>query len=221
MSDPELLDQDSTQDSDHQAAAGESSHDESTDDGGLSEEKKPLDRALLLILAITLLGGGGLYAMYIQNSSQASSPPPDIQAAGATVTAFLSGGGKDLSAIRQTFSDTEKLVREFVQYPSAAQIGVMDLRTNPFRYAPVRIAGDVDAVAEKARRELERETAIKAVQDLHLQTVVHGTGKPACMINGVCYFENQTVDGFLIETIDPRSVIVRAGAYRFQIRMQQ
>ena len=41
------------------------------------------------------------------------------------------------------------------------------------------------------------------------------------MINNTMFVEGQQIDGFTIEKINPSSVIVKNGSYRFELQMQK
>jgi len=184
-----------------------------------SEEKRPLDRAMVLIAIITLAGAGLLYLMCSQTGG-GTPESPDVAAASRTVSDFLSDGARQLAAIQRTFSDTESLVHQVQKYPSATQVSLSQLSTNPFRYAQPKQTVDIDEVAAKQKKEQLRVSALQAVQTLHLQSVVSSSARRACMIDGAFYSEGQTAEGFVVERIDTNSVILRQGDNRFQIRMQ-
>jgi hypothetical protein len=228
QNDAELLDDDDDDEEspDHLSSSLRSTRDTEgdtdTEEGDFtdSEEKPPLDRAMVLIAIISLAGAGLLYLMCSQSSAPAAPPSADVAAANDTVTQFLSDGGRQWAAIQRTFSDTESLVHQVQKYPSASQVSLSQLTTNPFLYAQAQHVADVDEVAEKQRKEQLRVAALQAVQVLHLQSVVSNATRSACMIDGAFYTQGQTVEGFLIERIDTNSVILRQGDSRFQIRMQ-
>jgi len=48
-----------------------------------------------------------------------------------------------------------------------------------------------------------------------------GGARTACMINNTIYREGQQIDQLTIEKISPTSVIVRTGAYRFELTLQK
>ena len=104
--------------------------------------------------------------------------------------------------------------------PQVAQVPLGDLKSNPFHMASVKppVAEDVEA-ASKKKREDERAIALKAVQALRLQTVVVHGDRKACMINNTMYQEGDTLDNFTIERIQPNSVVVKSGPFRFALRM--
>jgi Type II secretion system protein B len=73
---------------------------------------------------------------------------------------------------------------------------------------------------QKQRREQARQAALKAVQELALQSIMFSENRRACMINNSLYREGQQVDDFTVDKISPQSVIVKTGPYRFELRMQ-
>jgi hypothetical protein len=221
QNDTEVLDEDeesADESSSSFISSGET--DANEDDFADADEKPKMDRAMVLIAIITLVGAGLLYLMCSQSSASSAPESPDVAAASETVTEFLSDGGRQLAAMRQTFTDTESLVSQVQKYPSASQVSVSQLTTNPFQYAQPKLTADVDEVAAKERKEQLRVSALQAVQALHLQSVVSNSTRRACMIDGSFFTEGQTAEGFLIERIDSNSVILRQGDNRFQIRMQ-
>jgi hypothetical protein len=62
---------------------------------------------------------------------------------------------------------------------------------------------------------------MKASTALQLQSIVHSGSRKACMINNTLYAEGQQVDQFTIEKIEASRVIVKSGAYRFELKMQR
>jgi hypothetical protein len=59
------------------------------------------------------------------------------------------------------------------------------------------------------------------VQNLKLQSIVHSGKSAACMINNILYQPGQQVDQFTVERINPTSVILRSGTFRFEVGMEK
>ena len=98
----------------------------------------------------------------------------------------------------------EKVVEQFLKYPSMTQVPLSSLKTNPFRFAAAKAPGETESeAAGKRRREEERVAMLKAVQNLNLQSVMHGGTRKACMINNTLVQEGQTIEGFAVEKIKP------------------
>jgi hypothetical protein len=120
--------------------------------------------------------------------------------------------------MEQMLKDTEKYVQQFLN-PMVKQVPLGQLHMNPFRQKPSD--GKTDDSANSRKREEERLAMLKAVQALQLQSVMYGDTRKACMINNSLYREGQQVDSFMIEKITANSVIVKNGAYRFELKMQR
>ena len=114
--------------------------------------------------------------------------------------------------MEQMLRNTEKVVQQFLNYPSMTQVPLSDLHDQPVPPS-VRSAPDAENdAAERVPREEERHAMLKAVQGLQLQSVMCGDARKACMINNTLYREGQTDRGFTIEKISPNAVIVKNGA---------
>jgi hypothetical protein len=190
----------------------------------LTEEKKPLNRSTVVTFVILVLGAGGVWLMYQRTGPKAAeAASQETVAAKQTINNFLSGGEANIKVMETMLRNTQKVVQQFLNYPSMTQIPLSDLRTNPFRVRAEVVAepGLSAEVAEKKRREEERLATLNAVQQLQLQSIMYGETRRACMINGSLYTENQQVDRFTIEKINAASVVVKNGSYRFELRMQR
>jgi len=122
--------------------------------------------------------------------------------------------------MEEMLHNTQKIVQQFLEYPSVPQVPLSSLNTNPFRFAKAEPDGKSAEDAAKKKKEEERAAALHASQSLVLQSIIHSGARKACMINNALYNEGQQVDQFMIEKINPNSIIVRSGAYRFELKMQ-
>jgi len=136
----------------------------------------------------------------------------------SAVEQFLAGGAGDMKAARELMQHTEQVVQTFKTYPSVNQVPLDNLKVNPFQeHAGVKGAeSDEEA---KARKAQERSEAMAAAQQLQLQSVLHSKVAPACLMNNTLLRERQSVNGFVVERINPKSVIVHRGIYRFEVRL--
>jgi hypothetical protein len=179
---------------------------------------------LLMLVGLIAIGAGIVFVMHKKAGPAEAVASPETQQAQQTITKFLSGSNDNIKAMQTLLRDTEKVVNQFLAYPSMTQVPLEDLRTNPFRHQLARKPDGtnvtVDEAAAKRKREEERQRMLAAVQQLQLTSILHGQ-KRACMVNNTLYVEGQTVDGFTIEKINPSSVIVKNGAYRFELQMQK
>ena len=204
-----------------QDALAESGEGEYVTEGeGGSKKPNPL---VLAGLALAVVGGGYLWYSRSGPASAAAGVPAEDPAS-QTVSKFLDGGTTNVQMMEKMLRETEKVVQQFLNYPSMKQVPLGDLQTNPFRFRPPQVEGQVPNETEaqaKKKREEERQAIIKAVGGLNLQSVIHSGARKACMINNTMYTEGQQVDSFVVEKINPGTVVVKNGAYRFELRMQK
>jgi len=187
-----------------------------------SDEKKPATQQLLYFLLLLAVAGGGMYYMYKrQGPASASASTPEAAKAAETVNTFLSSGPSNIKAMQMMLKDTEKFVKQFLEYPSVKQTPLSALVTNPFRFAPKAANADADADAAKKKREDEKTAALKASESLMLQSIITSGSRKACMINNALYLEGQQVDQFTVEKIEKHRVIVKTGTFRFELKMQK
>lgn len=189
------------------------------------EQKKPGGKGLLFLLGLLAVAGGGLYLMSLRAGPSKAAANPEVESANKTISQFLSKGQDNVKAMESMLRDTEKIVRQFLAYPSVTQVPLEELKTNPFRHqASADRTADASRQqldAERRRREEERQRVLQAVQSLQLRSIIHSGTRRACLVNNTLYLEGQTVEGFLVEKINPGSVIVKQDAYRFELRLQQ
>jgi hypothetical protein len=187
-----------------------------------TDEKKPATTQLLYLLLLIAVGGGGMYYMYKrQGPDSAAASTPEAAKAAQTINTFLTSGPGGIQAMKDMLKDTEKVVKQFLDYPSVKQTPLSALMTNPFRFAAPKSTPDADAEAAKKKKEEEKLAALKASESLMLQSIIHSGSRRACMINNALYMEGQQVDQFTVEKIEPSRVIVRTGSFRFELKMQK
>jgi len=185
---------------------------------------KPQNKTMTVLLGVVLAGACAIYLTYFRGGPQSAAAATNQQSEmnSAAISRFLEAGGENIKLMERMLSSTEKVVQQFRNYPSTTQVPLTDLKANPFRYAPPKGADPAaDEALARQRRAEERAAVLKAVQELQLQSIMHGESRRACMINNTLYAEGQQVGGFIIEKITPDSVIVKNGSYRFELKMQR
>jgi hypothetical protein len=188
----------------------------------IEEPKSAVSQGMLYLLALIVIGGGGTYLMYKKQSpANASAASVETQQAQQTINTFLTNGPTGIKMMEEMLHNTEKIVKQFLEYPSVPQIPLSELHTNPFRFAKGEPGSTADGDAAKLKKDEERSAAMKASQNLNLQSIIHSGSRKACMINNTLFQEGQQVEQFVIEKISPSAVIVKTGAYRFELRMQK
>jgi hypothetical protein len=192
-------------------------------DGALAVEAKPNSSKKLIIFGVLVIGAAGLFTLYKQrNGPNAAAAASDVHTVveQQTIDTFLMQRENGVANMQSMLGNTQKLVQQFLTYPTTAQIPLSDLRTNPFRYHAATMTSPDDDAAKKKREE-ERLAVIKAVENLQLQSVIHSDTRRACMINNTMYTEGQQIDSFTVEKISPSAVVVKSGGFRFELKMQK
>ena len=185
------------------------------------------NRSTVAVFVVLVLGAASVYFMYRRTGPQhAAASSKETTEAKKTISTFLSGGDSNIKLMESMLKNTQKVVQQFLAYPSVSQVPLSDLRTNPFRYKETTSSGsgpqdNLSELAEKRRREEERAAIRKAADGLQLQSIMYGDARKACMINNTLYRESQMVDEFTIEKINPNSVIVKNGQYRFELGLRR
>ena len=183
-------------------------------------EPKSRNNSLIVLGALLVIGPVVLWFMYHRkgpDGAEASVVTSRVTEAHQTVTNFLDNGPAGMKMMEQMLRGTEKIVKQFLDYPSVKQVPLSELKTNPFRAAKTEVV-DNDA-NDKKRREQERQAVVKAVAGLQVQSIISGKNK-SCMINNRLCQEGQQIESFTIEKINPGAVIVKSGAYRFELKMR-
>ncbi|MEA2709432.1 MAG: hypothetical protein QOF78_2033 [Phycisphaerales bacterium] len=191
-----------------------------------TEEKKPATQGLIFLAVLVVVGIGGTYFMYARQgpATAAAAASPEAQKAEQTINTFLTSGPDGIKMMQSMLKDTEKVVKQFLEYPSVTQIPLANLHTNPFKAAGGKDSGTAAPVTEdvaQRRREEEKQAALKASDNLKLQSIIYSGSRKACMINNSMYQEGQQIEQFVIEKIEQSRVIVKTGAYRFELKAKR
>lgn len=192
----------------------------------VAEEKQPMSRSTLLMFGVLAIGAAGLFVMYKSSGPKpaAAAVTKETAEAKKTISSFLNGGDASFKTMEDRLKNTEKVVQQFAKYPSATQVPLSELSTNPFRqHAPQtkQQNTDLSEAAEKKKRDEERLAIKKAAESLQVQSIMFSESRRGCMINNRIFAEGQSFDDFTVEKISPTTVIVKNGPYRFELRMQR
>ena len=174
-----------------------------------------------VLLALLLAGAAYTYFMYVRTGPQMASAAiaETVTAAGA-VRSFVTAAPANIKGMERVLRNTKKSISQLASFQDVRQIPLADLRTNPFG-ADASPASLQTGVAMKTRFDQQRQAALRSVQNLQLQSVYIDDKNRSCVINNGMFVEGQQVDQFTIESIVSGAVIVRTGAFRFELRAQR
>ena len=194
----------------------------------VGDDKPTVSRGTLVMFVIIVVAAGGFYYMYRKAGPSAAQAAANKESAEAnkTITSFLEGGETNIQSMLTLLKGTEKRVEQFLTYPNTRQVPLSDLNTNPFRKFDEEkvVAPDSAELAEaneRKRIEAERASIMRRAESLELQSIMYSSDRAVCMVNRSLFREGQAIDGFTIEKINPTSIIVRNGSYRFELRTQR
>jgi len=188
--------------------------------------KKGPPKSALLLVGLLVLGAGVVYFVYFHNGPSSAQGGASSREAGATIDQFLKVDSGNIILMKQTLKDSEKVVDQFLSYPGKKQVPLGDLKNNPFREmapkadAPPPLPSDPNA----KRLEQERRNAADAFQLLHLQSIINGSKRRACMISNKFVREGQDIEGFVVKQIAGNTVELRWSkepSIKYELQMKQ
>jgi hypothetical protein len=185
----------------------------------IEKPRRPVNSSAMLLFGLLAAVGGSTYLMCLRAGSQSVQNDPSVAAAATTINAFLKGGAQDQRQMAVMLRDTEKVVNQFGSYPSAHQVPLSDLRSNPFQdAADTQPSISVSDATARQLQEAQEKAAQAVAQQLKLQSIFSGA-HAICMINGKAYSQGQGTDTFIVEQILPHGVWVRVGSLRIELTM--
>ncbi len=127
--------------------------------------------------------------------------PPPADAAVDTEEAKIENAIAQLMGIR-TEMDARMgdIVTRFSEFSDIEQIGVADLKKNPFELE--LSVGNLEHALDPGRRREVEERA----QGLQLWSIMASPQNACCMINGKLLYKGDKIDGFTVTEIDSRFV---------------
>lgn len=187
--------------------------------------------ATMILATLLLVGAGAIWFMRMKTGpAAATAATAQAKTADKTIKEFLDDGPKNLNNMKALLKDTEKVVQEFLAYPTKKQIALESLQTNPFRFSVEKHSNPEEEAAKKRQEKLaaEKQEIAGSVARLQLQSILAGGRVPTCMIGGKMYTQGQQINGLVIDEITPTMVVVRGvsqlapeTAYRFQLTMKR
>jgi hypothetical protein len=168
---------------------------------------------------------GGLWFLNSRAGGPAEAAAEETMAA-AQIDGFLTGQRASIEEMRQVLADTEAIQQQFLKYPTASQIPLGALKTDPFDFDPpeqrkMPTAQDPEVLAklEAERTAARQETLRLALADVKVKSVMDVGGEPACMIGHRLYRvgDDLAVSGETFRVLGIRSdlIVVASDDVRF------
>jgi len=177
-----------------------------------------LNHGTIFLLLSCVLAVVGIY--FFSTRYQPKEASAEAKAVEAQVDQALQKfvNRQEQAKTKQLFTNSEKMVQAFYEYPVKQQVPVDELQKNPFsRYEGVEEEAPVNSSKEKERllKELDQQLG-----ELDLQSVVQTDRGARCLIDGRIYQKGQVIDGaFTIESIEKEQVKLSAQGFEFSLDM--
>ena len=183
-----------------------------------------VDRATVGVAALIALGGAGLYYMHYRTAAAVAMVGEEDSKA-ATLDALLAGGREGLSSLRRDVEATRETIERFSKRESATLASARFEERDPFAFRSLELkvatTAPVLAKVNNASRDLAKAKALAAAQRLQLQSIMYGSARRSCLVDGKLYFEGQPLGEFMLSRISPDAVLLQTGEFRFELRLRK
>jgi hypothetical protein len=202
--------------------------------GFVAEKSSSVRNTGLILLGFLIVGAGAIWFMRFHSGpATAAAATKEQKAAKDTITDFLKDGDQSVKQMQDMLVNTKSIVDQFKKSEQVVQVTVENLQSNPFQFEAAK-TDDPNAAKEKetkdriARLEAEKKGAVEEAGHLQIQSIFCSTRVKNCMINGTLYNEGQEISGFVIEQINPDSVMIRRDSkldkntrYKFKVSIKR
>lgn len=181
-----------------------------------------IDAGTVFVAALVVAAGAGLYYMHWR-TADALKLVKNATADAASVDTLLSGGRANLAtlgkAIRSTQDTVAQLTKTRAPVPASALFDTRD----PFSFESLEpeVSRPLASAPSNGAREQIKAKLLTQARTLQVQSIMFGSAKRSCLINGKLYFQGQPCGEFVVDTITPSSVFVQSGEFRFELRFRK
>jgi len=212
------------------SAGGGDAFEDPLNDASPAPKRKRINEGALLLAAVLLVAAGVLLVMRQTGSARLSEGASTVEIQVEKALAQMTGGRVDENG-NLKLPSTEAVVALFADDPASKQVGLNQLKFNPFalrvttRIQPTDSAGggESENVADRrARQAAERRSKQlrQELKDLKLQTVMNGQS-PMALISGQVVREQAQLGSFTVTAIEPMAVVLTAGDNSYRLTMKQ
>ena len=183
--------------------------------------RRGVDRMTIGVGLLVALAAGGLYYMHARTAA-AVAMVSHADAEAATVDAMLAGGRAGLTSLARDVEETRATIDRFTRRDNAELAAVRFDGRDPFAFRSLEPDDSIPlATTNNASREAATAQALAAAQRLQLQSIMYGSARRSCLIDGKLYFEGQPLGEFTLSRISADAVILQTGEFRFELRLRK
>ncbi len=146
--------------------------------------------------------------------------PQDAGAAISTEEAQIESAIEQLTGIQsEMHAKMDDIVGRFYQFTEVEQVGVAELKKNPFSH---EIAiGDFEGSLGPTKGFLAREEVNRKSKGLQLWSIMASPQGGCCMINEKILYEGDRIGSFTVTRIDPRFVVLESEGIPVTLKMSE
>lgn len=212
----------------HDAQDGERFDDPLADAGGMPRKRR-FNEGAMLLGAVLVVAAGVLLVMRQTGSAELTGGVSSVEIQVEKALAQMTGDPTGTSG-QLALPSTEQVVAMFADDPSTKQVGLSELKFNPFALrVTTRVKQTSDepddpgmSVADR-RAQQAAQRRLQQLRDeldkLELQTVMNGQ-VPMALISGQVVREQAKLGSFTVSAIEPMAVILTADDNSYRLSMK-
>ena len=189
----------------------------------VKRRRRGIDRTTVGVAALVTLGAAGIYGMHARTAKSVAFIDK-AAAEAASVQTLLLGGRDGLTALARNIEQTRETIETFSSDNSAALASSRPLERDPFEFRPLeptQLTPQLSVTANQAARDAARARALEAARRLQLQSIMFGSARRSCLVDGKLYFEGQPLGDFTIARISADSISIQNGESKFELRLRK
>jgi len=177
-----------------------------------AEHGKNVKHGTILLIGLSCVGALVVWFMIKKTTPAAATAGPSQEEQQIEQTIAQLTGIK-----REVSTKVDDIVGRFYHFSDVQQVGVAELKKNPFRHEFTAVGPAEAPVDDSARRE-EIESRARAMQ---LWSVMQSPQGNCCMINDKILYVGDTIDGFLVVRIVDKTVELAANGVTVHLKMPE
>lgn len=207
-------------------AANPQTDDQNLQQEGLTDEQdyltvashgKKLQQSTMILALLFLVGGAGVWFMIKK------TVPASADAAPSQDQAQIDAALAQLKTMKTEMNDEmDSVVGRFHDFGKVDQIGVDELKRNPFQREISGVQEDIKAEndAQDELRKLQA-AARKQASQLELWSITATAKGDCCMINNKLLYAGDVIDGMTIKQVNKKSVLLDYNGIPVELKMSE